>query len=123
MNRGTDLTFSPNRICDHAFSNAAKKDTPDQKRLFGKPGRTQIRLGLSFLADAFSSTHILRLCLFRGDGANHTPSLPRDKKKMNQEQHPWSNLRSLRSFAAMYQRFQAREFSAASAPCSEPIIH
>jgi hypothetical protein len=33
-------------------------DTPVQKRFFGKPGRTQIRLGLSFPADAFSSAHI-----------------------------------------------------------------
>jgi hypothetical protein len=37
-------------------------DTPVQKRFLDKPGRTQIRLGLLFLADAFSSAHTL--CAF-----------------------------------------------------------
>jgi len=33
-------------------------DTPVQKRFFGKPGRTQIRLGLLFLPNALSFAHI-----------------------------------------------------------------
>ena len=54
-----------------------------QKRFFGKPGRTQIRLGLLFLPDASSSAHILCLRLFRGDGADHTLSTPGGKQEMN----------------------------------------
>jgi hypothetical protein len=57
-------------------------DTPVQKRFLDKPGRTQIRLGLSSLPDAFSSAHILCLRLFPGDGANHTLSPPLAKWKM-----------------------------------------